>query len=122
MKFTLSKPCANCPFRTDKPEQEGWLGGERAQEIADDICNGNKTFSCHKTVEHDEDGQAVNRMTEIHCAGALIMLEKMGMTNENNMLRIAQRLHLYDVSTLDMDSPIFGDESAFVDWHEGGVT
>ena len=35
MKFNLTAPCKDCPFRTDIPSQEGWLGYERAEGIAE---------------------------------------------------------------------------------------
>lgn len=39
MKFNLTAPCKDCPFRTDIPSQEGWLGYERAEGIAEAILN-----------------------------------------------------------------------------------
>ena len=39
MKFNLSAPCKDCPFRTDIPSQEGWLGYERAEGIAEAILD-----------------------------------------------------------------------------------
>lgn len=35
MKFNLTAPCKDCPFRTGIPSQEGWLGYERAEGIAE---------------------------------------------------------------------------------------
>lgn len=47
MNFDLKKPCAKCPFRTDC--LKGWLGEERAEEIATGITEEQQTFSCHET-------------------------------------------------------------------------
>jgi len=36
MKYTLTKPCGNCPFT--KSCMPGWLGGKRAEELVDGRC------------------------------------------------------------------------------------
>jgi len=107
MNFNLTKPCSNCPFRNDKPEQEGWLGEDRAEEIANSITNMQQSFPCHKTTD--------SRKNEEHCAGALIMLEKMDRPNQ--MMRISERLGFYDRTKLRMNAPIFDDDSDFIDSH-----
>lgn len=37
MKFNIKRPCTNCPFRKDRPMQRGWLGYDRAKEIAQGV-------------------------------------------------------------------------------------
>ena len=106
MKYNLKKPCSNCPFRTDKPEQEGWLGYERAEEIVDGLTRQQGTFTCHKTS---------GKINEEHCAGALIMLEK--MEKPNQMMRISERIGMYDRTKLYMGSPVFDDAEDFIDSH-----
>jgi hypothetical protein len=99
MKYDLTRPCDLCPFRNDDnrltvPVQRmrGMLSGE---------------FCCHKTGEtNDETGSIEPQPESQHCAGALIMLEKMG--KQHQMMRIAERLGMYDPSRLDMDAPVFG--------------
>jgi len=114
MNFTLTAPCGNCPFRTDC--LDGWLGEDRAEEIAMAITQGDKTFSCHKTNDFDEDENGETIINENdHCAGALIMLEKMDQPNQ--MMRIAERLNMYDRFKLKMDSPVFEDIEEFIDHH-----
>lgn len=116
MKYTLRRPCKNCPFRSDI---RGYLTQERAEEIVDGLMRGG-TFSCHKTNDFEEgdDGwtETVETEKSQHCAGALIFLEKNDAPNQ--MMRIAERLGLYDRTKLDMDSPVFDDESEFVDAQE----
>jgi hypothetical protein len=63
------------------------------------------TFSCHKTTKHDDDGEPVRTRNEMHCAGALILIEKEGWSTQ--MMRIAERLGMYDASKLDMDAPVY---------------
>jgi len=41
----------------------------------------------------------------VHCAGALILLEKLEQPSQ--MMRIAERLRMYDARQLDMDAPVF---------------
>jgi hypothetical protein len=40
-----------------------------------------------------------------HCAGALILLEK--LEQPTNSMRVAERLGMYDRRELDMDAPVF---------------
>lgn len=116
MRFGLKRPCANCPFRNDRPEQEGWLGAERASDIVDAITRQQGTFSCHKTNSHDEEGRVMETRDSEHCAGALILLEK--LEKPNQMMRIAERLGLYDRTKLDMDSPVFNTPIEFIASHD----
>jgi hypothetical protein len=112
MEYTLTKPCGDmCPFRTDC--LEGWLGEDRATEIADSLVR--SEFPCHKTTEFDEDGDSINSKKEKHCAGALIMLEKMEQPSQ--MMRICERLGMYDASKLDMSQPIFNSTEEFIEHH-----
>ncbi len=116
MKFDLTKPCPQCPFRTDC--LKGWLGRGRAKEIAAGVTDGQATFSCHKTTEHgddEEDGHHYPGRDEQHCAGALILLEKIGRPNQ--MMRISERLGFYDRTKLDMDAPVFDTTAEFIRHH-----
>jgi len=40
-----------------------------------------------------------------HCAGALILMEK--MKRPSQMMRIVERLGMYDATKLQMDAPVF---------------
>ena len=96
MNFKVLKPCANCPFRTDKPNQKGWLGKDRATEIANAILEENKTFTCHKTLNSKEHSRYYG----------------------NSLIQIAERLGLYEPDKLDDTSiPCFKDKQEFIDWH-----
>lgn len=111
--FKVLKPCANCPFRKDKPRQQGWLGKDRAAEIANAILEDDKTFTCHKTLDSKEHS---------HCAGALMLIKhykpKEGNYYGNSMVQIAERLGLYEPDKLDDKSiPCFTDKQEFIDWH-----
>ena len=110
MKFNLTRPCANCPFLA-KPQHQGWLGEERAQDIIEGIVDGQGTFICHKT-----DQRMQRNQEEQHCAGALIMLERMDRPNQ--MMRIAGRINQYDPSRLHMDTPnVVQDGDEFIELH-----
>lgn len=94
-----------------------YLRRDRVESITDTLREGGE-FSCHKTVdydgEEDEEGNIVqqNEANEQFCAGALIMLEK--STGPNQMMRIAQRLGMYDASNLDMEAPVFASAKDFI--------
>lgn len=100
--FDLTKPCTNCPFRSDVVP---YLTEERVREIQGSLDTA--TFDCHKTLQReDSDEDGYNRKgCEAHCAGALILLEKSG--KPSRMMQIGGRLGLYDHSRLDMTAPVF---------------
>ena len=119
MNFDLTAPCKDCPFRTDITF---YLNTERVEEICDSITRRQQTFACHKTTKHDDEtGRAIPHRKEQHCAGALIMLEK--MERPNQMIRIAERCNAYDRRKLNMDAPVYDDCDAmiecFVELNEG---
>lgn len=113
MKYDLTKPCKDCPFRTDC--LKGWLGEDRAAEIAESITDLQQSFPCHKTTTADNEGERVRTDAEQHCAGALILLEK--IERPNQMMRICERIGMYDRTKLDMTAPVFDDADAFVEHH-----
>ena len=113
MNFDLVRPCAKCPFRTNC--LEGWLGEERAEEIISGITDQQATFTCHETTKFDEDEEEVRHDGEQHCAGALILLEK--LERPGQLMRIAERLGYYDRTKLDMEAPVFDDECDFIHHH-----
>jgi len=107
--FRLTKPCATCPFRMDIVP---FLHPARIDELQEGLVEG--TFSCHKTVDYsscpeDDDGARLldrrNTQDEVHCAGALILLEKLEQPSQ--MMRIAERLGIYDRTKLDMRAPVY---------------
>lgn len=113
MKYNLAHPCPQCPFRNDiKP----FITPERADEIA----STDGEFPCHKTTvlgdENDEEGDMVVTPESQHCAGFLILREKMEQPSQ--MMRICERLGLYDRSKLDMAAPVYDDLDEMLDAHE----
>lgn len=115
MKFDLTEPCVECPFRNDL---RVYLRPERVKEIIDCLFVRDGTFSCHKTnqtlVTVEGDLETVETRNSQHCAGAMIFLEKQGRANQ--LMRISERLGFYDRRKLDMAAPIFdtGDEMIMV--------
>jgi hypothetical protein len=98
--YGMKTPCAHCPFRKDIAP---YLTSARVREIEDSLVR--SEFPCHKTTEHNDDGQYVSTRDEIHCAGALILMEKEGRSSQ--MMRIAERLGMYDPTKLDMEAPVY---------------
>jgi hypothetical protein len=93
--YDLHVPCSNCPFLKKGGIR---LKKARVKQICRDILSDQgKTFACHKTTV-DRDGELVEAMSSRHCAGALIFSEKHG--NCTQMMRIAERLHMYDPKKL----------------------
>ncbi len=113
MHYTKTSPCDSCPFRYDVP---GFLMPGRVDELEQSLVRSG--FPCHKTVDHDEEtGEGIERKDSIHCAGALILLEKLEQPSQ--MMRICERLGMYDRSKLKMDAPVFEDFSEMADHHDG---
>ena len=100
--FDLKKPCKHCPFRTDI---RFYLRTDRIEEICESIIDWQQSFPCHKTTKHDDEGDTIQHNGEMHCAGALIMMEHMEQPNQ--MMRISERLGAYDRTKLNMDAPVF---------------
>lgn len=99
MKYDLTKPCDLCPFRND--EKRLHVPPVRLAEFA------RGEFCCHRTGETNEETGGIEPTDKSqHCAGLLIMLEKMEQPHQ--MMRICERLGFYDASKLDMDAPVFG--------------
>lgn len=62
-------------------------------------------FHCHKTGTTDEEtDNLIATPASKHCAGALIYLEKRHRSNQ--MMRIAERLGLYDRTKLNMSADV----------------
>ena len=110
MKYELTTPCENCPFKKD----QSYLATKRASQIARDLQN-DHSFACHKTTTSL--GRRVDHPKAQHCAGALIMLEKLDKPHQ--MMRIAERLRLYDPFKLDMEAPVFDNFKQFIKSHKG---
>jgi hypothetical protein len=100
MRFEMKKPCSDCPFRKDVTP---YLEYKRVIEIVNALTIENKTFACHKTVNQDKREQ----INEQHCAGALIIMEKNKIAYNNNMIRIAERLRIYNYKILDLEAPVY---------------
>lgn len=98
MKYDLVRPCALCPFRNDAGRL--YVHPSRLEGMA------SGQFCCHKTGEsNDETGSIEPTVNSQHCAGALIFNEHREQPHQ--MMRICERLGLYDRSKLDMDAPVF---------------
>jgi hypothetical protein len=98
--YGMTTPCAKCPFRNDiRP----YLTSDRVREIEHSLLRAE--FPCHTTTEHDDEGECVPTGNEIHCAGALILMEKEQRSGQ--MMRIAERLGMYDPTKLDMGAPVY---------------
>lgn len=114
MKFDLKTPCKDCPFVKGNTMK---LHPERVNELDDGLRH--TTFSCHKTVEYDdEDGEGYDTEDTQHCAGALILLEKEGRPGQ--MQQIAQRIGMYDPAKLNMEAPVYDSfDEMYKDMEDG---
>lgn len=88
----MKQPCVDCPFIKGSSTNMS-LAEDRLTGIVSDVMN-NHTFTCHKTLPLIEVDQQ-------HCAGALIYLEK--RDNPNQLMRIAERIGIYDRKRLEMN-------------------
>lgn len=99
MHYKLRTPCNQCPFLIGS-------GFSYAQLLR--YSSGE--FACHKACDLveieegvDEFHQKANNKTP-HCAGALIFLEKQDRPHQ--MMRIAERIGMYDPTKLNMDASV----------------
>lgn len=94
MKYTLTEPCDECPFLVGSGFTIGNLRRHAQGE-----------FACHKTCTvNEENGEFEPRDKSPHCAGALIFLEKRNQPHQ--MMRIAERIGMYDRRQLNMKAKI----------------
>ncbi|MDI3258384.1 MAG: hypothetical protein QJR02_01485 [Sinobacteraceae bacterium] len=96
MKYNLYTPCDECPFLKGSGFTWRRLTAHASGE-----------FPCHKACDlDDEQGVFVERKNgkTPHCAGALIFLEL--QNHPHQMMRIYERLGLYDRTKLDMSAPV----------------
>lgn len=95
MRYTMTTPCKECPFLIGSGFTWRSLHAHASGE-----------FPCHKACDVDEDtGNFEPRSDKTpHCAGALIFLEKQGVPHQ--MMRICERLGMYDPSKLNMEAPV----------------
>lgn len=112
--FDLKKPCDKCPFR--KTAQKRWLGRQRATEIAEGIGGDtHASFSCHKTNGFDRNGVTTEIETSQHCAGAMIVLDK--INNPNIMMRRGAIHKVFDAGQLKDKTKVFDTLGEFVEHH-----
>ena len=100
MKYTMTKPCDLCPFRND--DKRLTVSVDRLQGFAQG------EFPCHKTAvlnKDDDDGGFEATNDSQHCAGSLIFHEHLEQPHQ--MMRICERLGMYDRRQLDMTAPVF---------------
>ncbi len=105
MNFDLVRPCADCPFRSDRP---GYLRADRVRGI----LGGGKgrhwwpavSFPCHKTIDYAETGTMIPPSAQ-QCAGLMIILHR--ENRPNDAMQIAQRLGLWNPAKLDMSAPVY---------------
>lgn len=95
MHYKMKTPCDACPFLKGSGFSLASLKRHASGE-----------FACHKQCDLSEDGFYEQKPgnKSAHCAGALIFLEKLGQPHQ--MMRIAERLGMYDAAKLDMSAPV----------------
>lgn len=100
MNYTMTTPCAQCPFLDTLPMRVAF-SKKRLSQFA------SNQFPCHKTAEEadtDEGTVYQAKSDSVHCAGALIHNER--RNNPHQMMRIAERLGMYDRSKLNMEANV----------------
>ena len=112
MKHDLTRPCDNCPFRSDiRP----YLRQARVRQILSDLFDRQASFACHKTTIDDGEERAIAPDSQ-QCAGAMILMEPDASTQ---MMRISERLGVYDRDKLDMNSPVYKSREEMIRAHRG---
>ena len=99
LKFSVKKPCKNCPFTSNKSESIRLRKGRREQIIRDLKSQVHTEFVCHKTLDRKQSERAL-------CAGAVAVCrhEKKPMYAEEIAIRLGViPLNHYD-SAIDLSS------------------
>lgn len=95
MKYTQTTPCKECPFLNSM--KHGY-SLKRLKEFS------SGEFPCHKSAEVNENDEYAATNKSVHCAGALIYLEKRNQPHQ--MMRIAERFGMYDHTKLNMEADV----------------
>lgn len=95
MKYNMTEPCDACPFLKGSGFQFRSL-----------VTHASGEFACHKACDVNEESGNFEARSEKtpHCAGALIFLEKQNRPHQ--MMRICERLGMYDRTKLNMDANV----------------
>ena len=98
MNYTMTAPCDACPF-LNTPNNKRAFSVRRLKDFA------SGSFPCHKTADIDEEAsEFIANEASVHCAGALIFNEKRRQSTQ--MMRIAERLGMYDYRKLNMKANV----------------
>jgi hypothetical protein len=117
VNYKQTAPCDLCPFRRDSKGLR--LTPARAREFGlMMLSNPGSEFVCHKTAKLDEDEDGIGDYVDAgevsaHCAGALIFAEKNGRATQ--MMRIAERLGMYDHRKLKGHEQVFDNLDEMVE-------
>ena len=115
MRFDLTTPCTNCPFRSDETRIT-FRGRERAREIEEHAYR--QGFPCHTSAVVREnpitgDEEFIEGERTQHCAGYILMQLHEGygspwpgIDNDDELL---DRL----TETMDWKAPVFENSEAF---------
>ena len=100
MNYEMTTPCDQCPFLKGS--------GFTWESL---MAHSSGEFPCHKTCKLDEDESIYVPRNENtpHCAGALIFRELIKQPHQ--MMRICERLGMYDRRKLDMRAPVVAKPS-----------
>jgi Family of unknown function (DUF6283) len=114
------KPCADCPFRKDRPNQKGWLGESRMREIVDLTVLGDAPFACHKTtIQTETDERIIDEEKSLFCAGALLMQKRL-----NPISSVYSRVMVWagymqpDYSDIKGDDVVFDNIVDLIQFHK----
>lgn len=89
MNYDMTTPCDKCPFLKDS----GFTYAELVRHASGE-------FACHKTCKIKNGVYVPRNSNTPHCAGALAFNENRNAPHQ--MMRIAQRLGMYDRTKLNM--------------------
>ena len=116
MRFDLTEPCENCPFRSDD-NRIRFGDRERAEEIEEAAYR--KGFPCHVSAKYEEDeesgdgGYVFGEDTQ-HCAGYILMELRdgghSGWPGIGNDEELAERL----ATKMNWNAPVFQNADEFL--------
>lgn len=111
MRFDLTEPCSQCPFR--RASCPGWTGPFEPAELLGAIRD--RPFPCHPTIARDD--QRIEEDTLQSCAGAAIFLNNSGAPTQTGWTQHHQeQLHAAPAKTRDN---VFNTQLEFLAHHNG---
>jgi hypothetical protein len=119
MRFDMTTPCGNCPFRNDRGPF-----GLRAERVREILGGGQgrahwpaTSFPCHKTIDYSENEDGSEKHVigpdAQQCAGVMLILYR--ENRPNDAMQLGERFRLWNPAKLAADAPVYASTAEAIE-------